>query len=87
MSNLNFAVTGESCKLRGKGVYFLRNTKDNAAINQTGTTDEQVLFGEISEHTVGVLKTLINNVYKPLIDQMNPEEWKMCETEQQKEFT
>jgi dynein heavy chain len=27
-----------------------------------------VLFGEISEHTVGVLKTVINNVYKPLID-------------------
>ena len=33
-----------------------------------------------------MLKTLINNVYKPMIDRMNPEEWKMCEADQQKEF-
>lgn len=73
-------------KLIGKGVYFLRNTKNGAAINAQGVSDEQVLFGEISEHTVGVLKTLINNVYKPMLEKMNPEEWKMCEQDQQKEF-
>ena len=64
----------------------MRNTKGGAAINPQGTTDEQVLFGEVSEHTVGVLKTFINNVYKPMLDRMDPEEWKMCEVEQQKEF-
>lgn len=77
---------GEGVKLRGKGIYFLRNTKPGQAINQTATNDEQVLFGEISENSVGVLKTLINNVYKPMIDRMNPEEWKVCEADQQKEF-
>jgi hypothetical protein len=45
-----------------------------------------VLFGEVSEHTVCALKTLINNVYKPLLSKMNEEEWKMCEADQQKEF-
>jgi len=45
-----------------------------------------VLFGEISKHTVSALKTFINNVFKPMLDKMNPEEWKMCETEQQKDF-
>lgn len=64
----------------------MRNTKPGVAINQTGTNDDQVLFGEISEHTVGVLKTLVNNVYRPMLDKMDPEEWKMCEPEQQKEF-
>jgi len=84
---VEFVVTdGCDQKLRGKGVYFLRNTKPGAAINPQGTNDEQVLFGEISEHTVGVLKTLINNIYKPMLDKMNPEEWKMCEVDQQKEF-
>jgi len=82
-----FVVTyGDGVKLRGKGVYFLRNTKPGTAINPQGTSDEQVLFGEISEHTVGVLRTLINNIYKPMLDKMNPEEWKMCEADQQKEF-
>ena len=61
-------VSGDGVKLRGKGVYFLRNTKPGSPINPQGTNDEQVLFGEISEHTVGVLKTVINNVYKPMID-------------------
>lgn len=45
-----------------------------------------MLFGEISEHTVGVLSTFINNIYRPMLDNMNPEEWKMCELDQQKEF-
>ena len=64
----------------------MRNTKPGVAVNQQATSDEQVLFGEISEHTVGVLKTLINNVYKPMLDKMDPEEWKLCEEDQQKEF-
>jgi hypothetical protein len=64
----------------------MRNTKQGQPINAQGTTDDQVLFGEVSEHTVSVLKTFINNIYKPMLDNMNPEEWKMCEMEPQKEF-
>ena len=69
-----------------KGIFFLRNTKGNTAINPTGANDEQVLFGEISKHTVSALKTFINNVFKPMLHRMDPEEWKMCETDKQKEF-
>ena len=64
----------------------MRNTKPGEKVNQQVANDESVLFGEISEHTVTVLKTLINNVYKPMLDRMNPEDWKMCEDDQQKEF-
>ena len=35
---------------------------------------------------MGVLKTLINNVYKPMLDNMAADDWKMCEADQQKEF-
>jgi hypothetical protein len=56
------------------------------AINPNGTNDNEVLFGEVSEHTVYALNTLINNAYKPLIDKMNPEDWGQCEPEQKKEF-
>jgi hypothetical protein len=82
-----FVVTdGDGVKLRGKGVFFMRNTKPGTAINQTATNDEQVLFGEISEHTVSVLKTLVNNVYQPMISKMTAEDWKMCEADEQGEF-
>lgn len=43
-------------------------------------------MGEISEHSVGVLKTLINQVYKDMIGAMGAEEWQKCEPDQQKEF-
>ena len=68
--------------MRGKGVFFMRNVKPGEKINQTVVSDDQVLFGEISEHTVGVLKTLINNVYKPLLTQMAESDWKQCEADQ-----
>ena len=46
-----------------------------------------MLFGEISDHAVPALNTLINNVFKPLVDKMAVEDWKVCENEQKKEFT
>ena len=56
-----FQVTdGEKVKLKGKGVYFLRNTNNDKPINPQGTNDNDVLFGEISEHTVTSLNTIIN---------------------------
>ena len=79
-------MTGSDQKIIGKGVFFLRNVKPGTAISGQGTNDEQVLFGEVSEHTVSALKTLINNVYKPMLEKMNSEDWKMCEADQQKEF-
>lgn len=55
-------------------------------ITTTATNDNEVLFGEISEHTVFTLNTIVNNVYKPLVDKLDTNDWGSCETEQKKEF-
>jgi dynein heavy chain len=67
-------------------VYFIRCTPPGKPINPTGQYDSEVLFGEISEHTVTTLNTVINSVYKPLIEKMEPGDWSLCEPEQKREF-
>jgi len=86
-SSCEFYVThGEKEKLRGKGIYFLRMTAPGKGINPSGTNDNEVLFGEISNHIVPVLNTIVNQVYKPLVEKLEDGEWKMCEIDQKKEF-
>jgi len=83
-----FSVTdGERVKLKGKGVYFVRTTPPGKALNPSGSYDNEVLFGEVSEHTVTSLNTIINQVYKPLVDKLEVADWGVCEDEQKKEFT
>jgi dynein heavy chain len=77
---------GEKIKLKGKGVYFLRTTPQGKALNLNTASDNDVLFGEISEHTVTSLNTIINQVYKPLVDRLDDGAWGVCEDEQKKEF-
>jgi dynein heavy chain len=45
------------------------------------------LFGEISEYSVTSLNTIINQVYKPMVDKLGKDEWLQCTDEQKKEFT
>lgn len=78
---------GEKEKLRGKGLYFLRTVATGKSVNTNGANDGEVLFGEISEHTVTSLNTIINHVYKPLVDRLETGDWGVCEEEQKKEFT
>ena len=56
------------------------------AISVTGTNDSEVLFGEISENSVFALNTIVNSVYKPLVDKLDNSDWGSCEQEQKKEF-
>ena len=77
---------GEKVKLKGKGLYFVRCTPPGKPINLNGANDNEVLFGEISEHSVTSLDTIINRVYKPLVDRLDPADWGNCEGEQKKEF-
>jgi hypothetical protein len=73
---------GEKEKIKGKGVYFMRCTvPPGKPITTTGTNDNEVLFGEISEHTVFTLNTIVNNVYKPLVDKLDNNDWGACEAE------
>jgi len=82
-----FVTDGEKEKLKGKGVYFLRCTVPaGKPITASGTNDNEVLFGEINEHTVYSLNTIVNNVYKPLVDKLDNNDWGACEAEQKKEF-
>lgn len=62
-------------------MYFLRCLPPGQAINDKNTHDAEVLFGEISENSVVQLNTLMNNIYKPLIDKLTPEDWGVCDAE------
>lgn len=81
-----FVTDGDKIKLKGKGMYFVR-AKSGEKISQTAASDDNVLFGEISEHSVKTLNFLINNIYKPIIDKMTTDEWGHCTDDQKKEFT
>lgn len=72
--------------LRGKGIYFIRTTPAGKAINTNGTNDHEILFGEISEHTVPSFDTIVNMVFKPLVEKLEASDWGVCENEQKKEF-
>ena len=67
-------------------MYFLRTTPQGKPINPAKTDNDEVLFGEISDHAVPALNTLINSIYKPLVEKMSTEDWKVCEAEHKKEF-
>ena len=64
----------------------MRCTPPGKPISQNGTNDNEVLFGEINEHTVFTLNTVVNNIYKPLIDKLEGADWGSCEPDQKKEF-
>jgi len=74
-----YLTDGEKIKLKGKGIYFMRCTPPGKQITPTGTNDNEVLFGEISEHSVFTLNTIVNNVYKPLVDKIDAADWGSCE--------
>lgn len=80
---------GEKVKLKGKGLYFVRTTDPDSLkdISKAAGNDNDVLFGEISQHTVTSLNTVINQVYKPLVDSLQPEDWDKCPDDQKAEFS
>jgi dynein heavy chain len=64
----------------------MRCTPLGKPITASETNDNEVLFGEISKNTVFTLNTIVNNVYKPLVDKLDAQNWGSCELEQKKEF-
>jgi len=77
-------TNGESEKLSGKGVYFLRTI--TGKIN-CESIDAEVIFGEVKDDTLKQLSTMISSVFLPLIRTMdNKSDWKECDDEQKKEF-
>ena len=74
-------LIGEKERLKGKGLYFVRTTPPGKPVNPNMGNDNDVLFGEISEHTVTSLNVVINNVFKPLVDRLEPADGGVCEEE------
>jgi hypothetical protein len=62
-------------KLKGKGCYFVRTTKPGKPVNVNGQNDNEVMFGEISEHTVTSLNTIINSIFRPSVSGLEAPEW------------
>jgi dynein heavy chain len=79
-----FVSDGEKLKLKGKGAYFIRCTPQGKAMNTNANNDGEVLFGEVSEHSMTSMNVIINQIYKPLVEKLG--DWGECTDEQQKEF-
>lgn len=73
-SNEFIVSNGETIKLHGKGLYFVRTTEPgNLKDVSLGTDDGDVIFGEISENFVTAFNnTFDNSINKPPDD--NPKE-------------
>lgn len=61
-------------------------TPPGKAVAANTGSDGDVLFGEISEHSIKTLETLVNQVYAPMVSKLQDDEWGQCESEQKKEF-
>ncbi|MFN9939227.1 MAG: hypothetical protein ACK56I_07110, partial [bacterium] len=85
--NLTFYLIGEKERLKGKGLFFVRTTPPGKGVKLDSGNDNEVLFGEISEHTITSLNVVINQVFKPLVDRLDNTDWQSCEDEQKREFT
>lgn len=70
--------------MQDKAVYFVRTV--NKAVAGGAETDSDVLAGEIPALAVNALEVLLNNVLIPMIDNMSPADWGVCEEEHKKEF-
>ena len=82
-----FFVTDNSHekKLIGKAVYFVK-VDASKPVNKSAGSDNDVLFGEISENSITSLALIFNHVYKPYIERIEADQWGVCEDDQRKEF-
>jgi hypothetical protein len=76
-----YVTDGEKFMLKGKGIYFVKTTPPGKPINVNGQFDNEIIFGEISEHTVTALNTIINQVYKPFVERLGQDDWGQCDSE------
>lgn len=49
-------------------------------------SDQEVIFGELSEHPINMMDTLLNSVFYPLVCNFDECDWGVCEEEQRKDF-
>ena len=61
---------GEEEKLKDKAIYFVRTTPPGKPIAAGTASDESVLFGQVSEHSIKTLETLVNAIYAPMVNKL-----------------
>lgn len=81
-----FVTDGDNIRLTHKGVYFLRTLPPGQPIKESVNHDQEVLFGEVSPESVSTLNTLMNSIYKPLVDKLSPQDWGVCQADQKHDF-
>jgi len=81
-----FLTDGENERIKGKAVYFARAGPEGKPVSSSGTTDGEVVFGELSPQPIMVLDSIFTPVYMQLIKRLEEGDWGQCETEQKKEF-
>jgi len=57
------------------------DTEKAQPLKRESGNDNDILFGEISEHMITSLNTVINAVYKPMVEKLDPIDWVKCEDE------
>lgn len=55
-------------------------------VNLQESSDNEVIWGEISPMCIPQLHYLMEHVYDPLIEKMDVKEWKECDEESKREF-
>ena len=81
-----FVTGGDDMRLTHKGVYFLRTLQPGQPIKESVGYDQEVLFGELSPESVSTLNTLMNSIYKPLVDKLSSADWGVCQNDQRHDF-
>ena len=82
-----FITQGDTERIKEKAIYFIRNLPENKkTINLTETNDNEILFGEISSNVLMQLNNMMELVYFPMIERLEPRDWEKCEEESRLEF-
>lgn len=79
-----FFTTGTSARLRGKAVYFVRDTAEGEAVEMGVANDSSLLYGELSENPLQVLESTLSTVYVPQFEGRG--DWGRAPRAHQKEF-
>ena len=66
-------------------MYFVKVDPNKKVVKNAGN-DDSILFGEISESSINALNMLMTGIFRPLVSQLETNNWGQCEDEQKKEF-
>lgn len=82
-----FITQGDTERLKEKAVYFIRNLHENKKnVNLQESNDNEIVTGELHSNVLLQLNNMMELVYFPMIERMEPKDWEKCEEEARNEF-